>query len=55
MQSMATRDDVAQVREGLALLRKDMELMYNRLIIRMGSMFVVGFGLMLAALRYLPD
>jgi hypothetical protein len=33
--------------------RKDMELMSSRITVQLGSMLVVGFGVMIAALKFL--
>jgi hypothetical protein len=52
LRSLATREEVAQLREGLALLRKDMELLSAQLTVRLGSMLVVGLGVLFAALKF---
>lgn len=63
-QDMATRADVADLRQEQALLRKDLEALANgfakdlellstSITVRLGSMLVVGFGVMIAALRFL--
>ena len=51
LRALATRDDVTQLREGLALLRKDMEIQSATLTVRLGSMLVVGLGVLFAALK----
>jgi len=50
-QDMATRSDVADVRQECALIRKDLELQSNKMMIRLGSMLVVAIGLLFAGLR----
>ena len=40
-------------RHEIGLVRKDMELLSSSLTIRLGSMLVVGFGVMLGALKFL--
>jgi len=42
-----------ELRHEVGLIRKDMELLSHRLIVQLGSMLVVGFGVMIAALRFL--
>jgi hypothetical protein len=51
LRALATREDVTQLREGLALLRKDMEIQSATLTVRLGSMLVVGLGVLFAALK----
>ncbi len=41
-----------QVRQEIALLRKDLELLSTTMTVRLGSMLVVGFGLTIAALKF---
>lgn len=57
--SLASRDELAGVRadigtlrQDIVLVRKDMELLSTRMIVQLGSMLVVGFGLMIAALKF---
>ena len=56
------RSDIAELRQDNALIRKDMEIMANRIdnridglsttmTVRLGSMLVVGIGLLFAALK----
>lgn len=42
------------VRGEIAGIRKDLELLSTTMTVRLGSMLVVGFGLMLAALKSVP-
>lgn len=42
-----------ELRYETGLVRKDMELLSSRLVVQLGSMLVVGFGLMIAALKFL--
>ena len=46
------RQDIGMVRQDIVLVRKDMELLSSRMIVQLGSMLFVGFGLMIAALKY---
>jgi len=54
---MATKEDLHKVHTDIALVRKDMEVMRKDLIIKIGSMFGVSVGLIIAAIgmavRYL--
>jgi len=54
---MATKEDLHKVHADIALVRKDMEMMRKDLIIKIGSMFGVSVGLIVAAIgmavRYL--
>ena len=63
-QEMAT--DLGGVRQEVALLRKDLdvqsasfhkdlELLSTTMTVRLGSMLVVGFGVMIAALKFLQS
>jgi hypothetical protein len=52
LRPLATREELAQLREALALLRKDMELLSAQLTVRLGSMLVVGLTVLLAALKF---
>lgn len=42
-----------EMRQEIGLVRKDMELQSSRLVVQLGSMLVVGFGVMIAALKFL--
>jgi len=42
-----------ELRHETGLVRKDMELLSSRMVIQLGSMLVVGFGVMIAALKFL--
>ncbi|MBV8888205.1 MAG: DUF1640 domain-containing protein [Alphaproteobacteria bacterium] len=44
----------AELRSEVAALRAEMASLENRLLIRLGGLMVILFGLMFAALRYLP-
>ena len=57
--SLASRDelagvktDIAALRQDSVLIRKEMELLSSRLIVQLGSMLFVGFGLTIAALKF---
>lgn len=63
-QDMATRSDLAVLRQEQALLRKDLEalssgfrkdleLLSTTMTVRLGSMLMIGFGLMMAGLKLL--
>ena len=45
------RQEVGEVREELALIRKDMELLSTSMTVRVGSMLMLGLGLLFAALK----
>jgi hypothetical protein len=49
---LATKADLTAVQTGL---RADIELLRRDLTIRLGSMIVVAVGILLAAIRYLPN
>ena len=56
--SLASRDELAGVRTDVAalrqdhvLIRKEMELLSTTMTVRLGSMLIVGLGLLFAALR----
>jgi len=69
LSSLASRDDLAGVRTEIgvlrqdsgtlrhdnALIRKEMELLSSRLVVQLGSMMVVGFGLTIATLKFFLD
>lgn len=57
--SLASRDelagvkaDISALRQDNALIRREMELLSSRLVIQLGSMLVVGFGLTLGSLKF---
>jgi hypothetical protein len=52
LRPLATREELAQLREGLALLGKDMELLSAQQTVRLGSMLVVGLTVLFAALKF---
>ena len=65
-QEMATKVDLTALRQEFALLRKDLdvqaasfhkdlELLSSTMTVRLGSMLVVGFGVMIAALKFLQS
>jgi len=45
------RNDVVQVRGEVALVRKDLEILSTTMTVRLGSMLIVGLGLLFAALE----
>jgi len=51
LRPLASREDTAQLREAIALLRKDMEILSATLTVRLGSMLVVGLGVLFAAIK----
>jgi len=60
--SLASRDelagvktDIAALRQDSVLIRKEMELLSSRLIVHLGSMLFIGFGLTIAALKFFLD
>ena len=46
------RQDIGVLRQDIVLVRKDMELLSSRTIVQLGSMLFVGFGLTIAALKF---
>ncbi len=52
---LATREETvairAEMRENNALIRKDMELLSTTMTVRLGSMLMLGLGLLFAALK----
>jgi len=50
-QEMATRVDIAELRQDNALIRKDMEILSTTMTVRLGSMLMIGLGLLFAALK----
>ena len=50
-QEMATKADVAGVRQECALIRKDMEILSTTMTVRLGSMLMIGLGLLFTALK----
>jgi hypothetical protein len=50
-QDMATKADFAGLRLEYELLRKDLELLSTTMTVRLGSMLMLGLGLLFAALK----
>jgi len=50
-QEMASRADVADLRQEINLIRKDMEILSTTMTVRLGSMLMLGLGLLFAALK----
>jgi len=48
---MATKADLADLRQETALLRKDLEMLSTVMTLRLGSMLMLGLGLLFAALK----
>jgi len=48
---MATKSDVVDLRHEVALVRKDLELLSTMMTVRLGSMLMLGLGLLFAALE----
>jgi hypothetical protein len=48
---MATKADVAELRQACALIHKEMELLATTMTVRLGSMLIVGLGLLFTALK----
>jgi hypothetical protein len=48
---MATKADLADLRQEAALLRKDLEMLPTVMTVRLGSRLVVGLGVQFAALK----
>ncbi|MEO7387191.1 MAG: hypothetical protein ABIX37_09670 [Gammaproteobacteria bacterium] len=49
--TIATKADLAEVRQECALIRKDMELLSTTMTVRLGSMLMVDLGLLFAGLK----
>lgn len=50
-QMAAVKADIADLRKDNALIRKDMELLSTSMTVRLGSMQIVGLGVLFAALK----
>ncbi|MSR08455.1 MAG: hypothetical protein EXR82_02825 [Gammaproteobacteria bacterium] len=50
--AVGVRQDLDVLAAGL---RKDLELLSTTMTVKLGSMLVVGFGVMIALSKYLPD
>jgi hypothetical protein len=48
---LATKAEVADLRQDLALLRKDVEMATATITVRLGSMLMIGLGALFAALK----
>jgi len=48
--ALATKGDVASVKNEVALVRKDMEALENRLLLKLGGMLIAGFATVIAIL-----
>lgn len=51
MSGLATREEVVELRQEITLIHKDMEILSTTMTVRLGSMLMVGFGLLFAALK----
>ena len=58
LSALATRDelrelrqDIVELRQDTALLRKDLEMLPTAMTVRLGSIMVVGLGIVFAALK----
>jgi hypothetical protein len=49
--NLATREETQEVRSDIALVRKDLEILSAAMTVRLGSMMIVGLGLLFAALK----
>ena len=49
--SVATKDDVTNLRQDIVLVRKDMELLEQRITIKMGAM-IIALGGFLTAIKF---
>ncbi len=49
--NLATREETQDVRSDIALVRKDLEILSAAMTLRLGSMLIVGLGLLFAALK----
>ncbi|MBL8199755.1 MAG: hypothetical protein JNK40_02175 [Chromatiales bacterium] len=46
-----TRADIVQLRQDNALIRKDLEILSTTMTVRLGSMLMLGLGILFAALK----
>jgi hypothetical protein len=46
------KSDIGVLRQDFAVLRKDVELLGSRMIIQLGSVLIVGFGLTIGTLKF---
>ena len=51
MGNLATREETQDIRSDIALVRKDMEILSTSMTVRLGSMLIVGLGVLFAALK----
>ena len=51
MDDLATKGDVRDVRSEIELLRREMQAMELRLVIKLGTFFAVAVGILIAVLR----
>ncbi len=49
--NLTTREETQDVRCDIALVRKDLEILCAAMTVRLGSMLIVGLGLLFAALK----
>ena len=49
--NLATRGETQDIRSDIALVRKDMEILSTAMTVRLGSMLIVGLGVLFAALK----
>lgn len=49
MSGLATREEVIWLRQEIALIHKDLEILSTTMTVRLESMLMVGFGLLFAA------
>ncbi len=50
-ETQGIRTDLAMMRNDIALVRKDMEILSTTMTVRLGSMLIVGLGVLFAALK----
>ncbi len=51
MSGLATREEVVELRQEITLIHKDMEILSTTMTARLGSMLIVGLGVLFAALK----
>ncbi len=49
--NLATREETQDIRSDIALVRKDMEILSTAMTLRLGSMLIVGLGVLFAVLK----
>jgi hypothetical protein len=54
-QELATKTDMLAIRSDITLVRSEIRELELRMTVKLGGLMVVATGVILAAIRYLPD